>query len=396
MKKNLTILNFLISIFGLFFLNIQLSAAENKRELIYAGYAFAGDATTTIKRFPYLLKSIEELNLNEELNKRVLEVKNKNLEIITNDYFSTKINDNRLNLILVMTGETVLLENYGGYWKIFLNLRGEALIFNYKDKSVVKTYPINLAIFDAAIGANKPSDLQIRNLIKKYLIEKKEDGFISQFILKINQATIEEKAQTLRFQVASVNIKPEAESELPIELRGSKEVIQEIIADSFSSELTSKTNVSLIPPKFNNAVMTMTKKLAQIDEQIVLTLKDADYLISISLNKLAKVKKQETTAEVSFLYGASSTIQVKVNTPNSDSALFDATFKNGVVSISPINKISNDDFPAYFDVVNSLFRKFSMSIKNKDYEWAKISSGNEKIGDQIENLSKLIGKGEVK
>ena len=81
--------------------------------------------------------------------------------------------------------------------------------------------------------------------------------------------------------------------------------------------------------------------------------------------------------------------------PLSQDIYFDSILKNGAVSISPINKISSDDFPAYYDVINGLFKKFATSIKTKDLSWIKVASGNDKISNQIEKLSNLIEKGKI-
>jgi hypothetical protein len=151
-------------------ISISLKAQDGVRELLVAGFAFSGDNATKENRFPYTLIVDKELNaekssLTRELTKRSAVINNPNLIISTGKTFRLSNSDDTLNAVLVLTGETVLLENFGSYWKIFVNLRGDALIFNYKEKSVVRTYPLNLAIFDAVDGQNKPTFIQVKNLI---------------------------------------------------------------------------------------------------------------------------------------------------------------------------------------------------------------------------------------
>ena len=114
----------------------------------------------------------------------------------------------------------------------------------------------------------------------------------------------------------------------------------------------------------------------------------------ISVNKLAKAKQQQTNTEVSVLYGANTSIQLIQ--PYSNTTYLDATLRNGAISITPLNKVSTDDYPAYYDVINGLFKKFATAIKSKDYSWVKVSSGNDKTVEQMETVSNLIEKGKIK
>jgi hypothetical protein len=378
---------------------VSVNAQDRARELLIAGFAFSGDNATKENRFPYTATIDRELNaektsLTREVTKRAAGINNPNLKIVSGKSFRTNNSDDTLNVVLVLTGETILLENYGNYWKVFVNLRGDALIFNYKEKSVVRTYPLNLAIFDAVEGQNKPTFTQIKNLIKSNILTSNKEGLVSQFESKVSIAKIENKAKRNTFQINSVEVKPEAEKEFPPELKNSQALMKDIVADSLASELTSQTNINLIPPKYNSAIQAMTIQLDDISQQIELKVGEADFLINVSINKLAKVKQQQTNTELSVLYGANTSIQLIQ--PDSNTTYLDATLRNGAVSINPLNKVSTDDFPAYYDVINSLFKKFATAIKTKEYTWVKFSSGNDKTAEQMEAVSNLIEKGNIK
>ena len=378
---------------------IGVNAQDGARELLIAGFAFAGDNITKDNRFPYTATIDKELNadkssLTREVTKRAAGINNPNLKVVSGKSFTTNNSDDTLNVVLVLTGETVLLENYGSYWKVFVNLRGDALIFNYKEKSVVRTYPLNLAIFDAVEGQNKPTFAQVKNLIKNNILTNNKEGLVSQFESKVSVVKIENKSEKKTFQINSIEIKPEAEKEFPPELRVSQTLMKDIVADSLASELTSQTNITLIPPKYNGAIQAMTIQLDDISQQLELKVGDADYVMNISINKLAKAKQQQTNTEVSVLYGANTSIQLIQ--PYSNTTYLDATLRNGAISITPLNKVSTDDYPAYYYVINGLFKKFATAIKSKDYSWVKVSSGNDKTVEQMETVSNLIEKGKIK
>lgn len=378
---------------------IGVKAQDSAREILIAGFAFSGDNATKVNRFPYTATIDKELNADEssltrEVTKRAAGINNPYLKVVSGKSFRANNSDDTLNVVLVLTGETVLLENYGSYWKVFVNLRGDALIFNYKEKSVVRTYPLKLAIFDAVEGQNKPTFTQVKDLIKNNILTNDKEGLISQFESKVSIAKIENKSEKKTFQINSIEIKPEAEKEFPPELRISQTLMKDIVADSLASELTSRTNITLIPPKYNGAIQAMTIQLDDISQQLELKVGEADYIMNIIINKLAKAKQQQTNTEVSVLYGANTTIQLIQ--PDSNTIYLDATLRNGAISITPLNKVSADDFPAYYDVINGLFKKLAVAIKSKDYSWVKVSSGNDKTAEQLEAVSNLIEKGKIK
>lgn len=377
---------------------MQAKSQDISRELLFSGFAFAGNNDSKASRFQYTSSINDDFlkegsSLSREIVKRIGEVKNTSLKVVSGKTFQVSNSNDTLNTVLVLTGETILVENYGQYWKIFVNLRGDALIFDYKEKSIVKTYPLNLAIFDAVAGQTKPSNSQIKNLIKDNILSNKKEGFLTQYIDKLSLVSLSSKNDIKTFQIKNVTIKSDAENAFPEDLKNLPDVEKDIIADSFASEMSSKTNITLIPPKYNGAIASMTVQLEDISQQIELKIGDADYLINITINKLAKAKQQQTNTEISNIYGVNSSIQVLE--PLSQDIYFDSILKNGAVSISPINKISSDDFPAYYDVINGLFKKFATSIKTKDLSWIKVASGNDKISNQIEKLSNLIEKGKI-
>ena len=65
-------------------------------------------------------------------------------------------------------------------------------------------------------------------------------------------------------------------------------------------------------------------------------------------------------------------------------------FKNGELSITPINKQAGDDFPGYMDSLNGIFKKFADAIKTDDLDWAKAAASSSNISSEISKTRKLI------
>lgn len=373
-----------------------VAAQEPGQEILINGFAFAGDFDKKQMRFPYVSRIENELkskntSISFQINQRFENVQGKNFKITTGRTFSTKNSDSPLNGLMVLTGETVLVENYGTYWKIFVNLRGDALLFDYKGKKIIKTYPLNLALFDALEGQQEPSEQQILDLIRKNIFTSQKEGLISQFIEKISNVEPGKKTDKI-FQIGNINIKSEALDKFSPKISADLSVVNAIVADALASELAGQTSISLMPAKINHALGVMMLQLENTSEQIELKVGDGDYLFNVDINKLAKAKQQQTNSEVSYIYGVNGSIQVIE--PMSKEVLLESIFRNGAVSISPINKITQDDFPAYYDVINGLFKKFGAALKTRDYKWVNMATGNAKVFEQMKRVSTLIdGKG---
>lgn len=388
----------LLIVLSMIFCVSSAIAQGQGQEMLVAGFAFAGEYAHKEARFPYVSYLDSELkksnaSLSMEIAKRLKNSEGKNFNIVTGRTFSTKNSDSPLNGVMVLTGETVLVENYGSYWKIFVNLRGDALLFDYKDKKIIKTYPLNLAIFDAVEGNVEPSRDQIANLIKANIFASKKEGLISQFVQKITNASLDQKTDKI-FQIGNITVKPEALDKFPLEISNNISAVKDIVADALSSELSGQTSISLMPAKFNSVVGVMTMQLEDTGEQIELKIADGDYIFNVDINKMAKAKQQQTNSEISYIYGVNASIQLIE--PFSNTVFLESIFRNGAVSISPINKITQDDYPAYYDVINGLFKKFALALKNRDYKWVNLAAGSEKTSEQMKQVSNLLEKKEIK
>ena len=362
-------------------------------ELISGGFTFAGEAKAAESRYPYTYelsgqktKGIGPLSL--QIRNRLGGIQNQNLPIAPLDRtINLKNYDGGLVTVLLMTGETVLNENLGSYYKTYINLSANALIFDYKNKSIVRSYPLSVTLFDATIGSQPPSKQRIQELITNMIVRQDEKGLISQYINRLSSATLpKEGVRTI--QVASVEVDPAAYGMFPPSLRAHKNTVSDIISDSFSSALSAKTGVSILPSKIGMAVGSMTFKLDNADDMIKLKIGDGDYLVNLKLNKYAKIKKEETAVEISNIYAVS--VGVGIYEELSKQYFLKADFKNGELSISPINKVSGDDFPGFSDSLNGLFKKLADAIKTDDLDWAKAAASSSDISSQIKATRSII------
>jgi hypothetical protein len=123
---------------------VLYSPLSNGQSLIFAGFTFSGEAGSIQSRYPYLNDLYKQKtpkgmsSLSSQVLNRLGQVANSSLSMAPPDaMMNLKNMDGSLVTVLLVTGETVLNENYGSYNKTFINLSADALIFDYKNKTIV-------------------------------------------------------------------------------------------------------------------------------------------------------------------------------------------------------------------------------------------------------------------
>lgn len=354
-------------------------------EVTIAGFSFAGDFKTAPDRFPHSFAIYQQSNggaatsFSRVVLDRSRAISNSAFEIATPDSLvDVKKSDQALMAVLVLTGETVSSENFGSYHKTFVNLRGDALIFDFKNKTVVRNYPINVFIFDATPA--QPSAEHVRELVKNLLLRDDENGLVSQFVKRLGTATLPAPGNR-NIQIHSAQIAPEALALMPEGLRNDPKTVETIIADSFGSILSSKLGIPMLPTAIGHTLGTLSLRLQNGDD-IDLRIGEGDYLFDLKLNKFAKIKSGESNLGASYVYGAYASLRFYEPTQNTN--YINTDLKNGEVKVVPANQVTAEDFPAYEAALRGMFLKFADSIGPSDLKWITIAASAKDIGKQID------------
>ncbi|OEZ90259.1 hypothetical protein JAB8_20910 [Janthinobacterium sp. HH106] len=289
-----------------------------------------------------------------------------------------KKSDQALITVLVLTGETVLTENFGSYYKTFVNLRGDALIFDYKSKTVVRSYPVNAALFDATPDA--PDAARISGFIEQLLLKEEGKGLVTQYLDRLAHATLPTPGQRT-IQIRRAKVAPEALAVMPDALRSQPQLMESMVVDAFASVLSAKAGVPLLPSKAGDALGRMSLRLENGDD-VDLNIGEGDYVFDIILNKFAKIKTAETAVAISYVYGAYAHVQFSEPLLNSD--FLNTDLKNGETAIVPAGRIGSDDFAAYQDALRGLFLKLTAAFEGGDMKWIQTAAGAKDIGKQLE------------
>lgn len=383
------IIRYLPSIF--FLVSVSCLASE----ITQAGFAFSGDYKTAAQRFPYTFELFKRIQAEKNasrtfsflVNERSKGLKNPEIEFHSSgDLVNLKNSDRALMSVLVLTGETVATENYGTYYKTFVNLRGDALIFDYKNQTVVRSYPLSVVLFDAT--PEKPTTQRITGFVDHLIRREDGRGLVTQYIRRLASVKLpKESVRTVQVKQGSVT--PEALSFLPSSLQKNPQAVQAMLTEGFASILSAKLNVPMLPSSVGHAGGVMSMRLENGDDY-KLKVGEGDYLFDVKLNKFAKIQTSKSNVGSAYVYGTYMT--VRFYEPALNTEYINTDLKNGEVAIVPAGQISGDDFAGYQDAMRGLALKFADAFKHPDSDWLNKAASAKNIKSQMKTADEIIRK----
>ncbi len=334
-------------------------------EITQAGFAFSGDAASAAQRFPYTWKIYERAKGNSsiptisyEINQRTKTLKNPELEFTPlGQLVNLKKSDRALMSVFALTGETVFTEDLGTYKKTFVNLRGNAIIFDYKSQTIVSSWPISIIYHDAS-ETSKPTQDQLLAIVENAIRRNDEHGLITQYMRRLQEARLPKEGRRT-VQVKHVEISKEALQQLPEAYRiNNGAAAKAMVQEGFGTILSARLKMPMIPSSVGHSGGVMMLKLEN-GADWKLEVPEGDYLFDVSLDKLVKKEFDRNNISITNLYGAYMTIHFY-----GMGDYLNSKFRNGEPNIMPISQVSYSDFPYYENAINMLVRKFASSIDN--------------------------------
>lgn len=370
------------------------ACAAGAAEVSIAGFAFSGEFKSAPERFPFTYKLFNAQRASGDslhsfsylVTDKAQSIKNAAFEYSRGGTVNLK-SSRALMAVLALTGETVATEHYGPYFKTFVNLRGDALIFDYKSQTIVHSCPVNVVLFDAT--TEQPGEARIAGFIDDLIRRNDERGLITQFARCLERAADKDpEKQTV--QVRNSEVSAEALALFPAALRNNASAAQAMLSDSLGSVLAAKLGVSMLPSSIGHAVGgVMTMRLENGDD-IKLKLGEADYVFDIRLNKFAKIKTAETNVSATYVYGSYMTLRLLE--PQLNTVFLETDLKNGESAVLVAGQVNNDDFAAYQDVIRGLFFKFADAVQRPGSKWLATAASSKTIEQQMTATREILEK----
>lgn len=370
-------------------------ASATANEITIAGFAFAGNFNTAADRFPYSFQTFRRLQADTAGSKSLSLVVSERTRTLTNPNLTLRAPETLVNLksgdqalmaALVLSGETVSTENFGSYHKTFVNIRGDALIFDYKSQTVVRSYPLSVMLFDAT--PDKPTPERISGFVESLLLRDDASGLISQFVNRLSTASLPTPG-TQNVQINTVAVAPDALALMPEVLRKDPKAVESMLADTFASILSARLGIPMLPSSLGHVAGTMSLRLENGDDYI-LKLGKGDFVFDLKLNRFAKIKQSETNVAVSYVYGAFA--NVHFYEPGLGTDFLNTDLKNGEVALIPAGQVSGDDFPAYQDAMRGVFIKLADALQKPGSKWIATAASAKDIASQIDATREILRK----
>ena len=319
-----------------FVLVLGAALPARAQQVSAAGFAFGGDYATAPQRFPHTFKLYQSLqagpgtNLTQQVMQKVMAAPKPQLQFVAPETLTDiKGADQALLSVLLLTGESISTEQFGGYFKTFVNLRGDALIFDFKSKAVVRSYPISVTLYDASVI--RPTDAELAALVSSLMLRADGGGLVTQYVRRMEAATLPTPA-TRTFQIRRATVGAEALAVLPPALRASPELAGQVFSDAFGAVLA---------------------------------------------------------VGASFVYGVKGNIRFYEPALNTDYLRTD--IKNGEVKVVPGGQVEVDDYPAYEAALRGLFLKFASTLHDPaDLAWITTAAADKNIGAQLTSTRAIL------
>lgn len=359
----------------------QAAAADS---VAFAGFAYAGDAQQIAARFPVTRQVEAELTAsggapNKAISRSLAARPPANFSLSSDGMASLKHSDQALATALVVTSETISSERFGRLYKVLANVRGQALVFDFKAMTVLRAYPINVTYLD--VLDHQPSEREKRDRVKRLLLGGDKPGLFDRYAQVLSGAKLPSSG-TRYLQISQVNVAPEALAQLPEGLKTGSGVAEGWLADMFGEALLDKAGVPILPFTKGYAIGNAMAMRFADGEVFNLKLPEPDYTIQVDLKGFKRVEYGSSAAGTSYIYAVYS--HVKLGEPMSGKQYLDADFKNGEVKAVPVTQSEIDDFPAYADSLRGLFTKLSSSLGGQDSDWLAAASSGDNVSKQVD------------
>jgi hypothetical protein len=347
----------------------------------FAGFAYAGNADTIETRFKLSRRYEKRLvaggtDINARL-RQALSGRQYSFDLNTTENVESK-GDEALVTALMVTSETVSEEKFGSIHKLFIQVRAQTLIFDFKGKRVRRTYPLSFAYLD--VMDHSPSDREIDDRVAvAYEGTQGKPGIVGRYADALATATLPHSGE-LFLQITKVSIDADAQAAIPPEMTANQGTAESWLADSFGEAINSKAGIPIFPYTKGYAIgNVMAMRLA--DTNFDLQFPAPDWEISVDLTGVRKVKYAENAVGTSYVYGSYAIIAISEQ--GGTRVVLDAQFKNGEVKAVPITQSFVDDLPAYNDSIRGLFDKLAEVLGGQDLPWLKNAAVTADIGKQI-------------
>lgn len=357
----------------------------------FAGVAFSGDSQSSDARFRYAKAYEAQLQSSgdsgyKRLKALLQQAPAGHLDVRFEPIAELKGRDQAVVSAMVLTSETVSTERFGEVRKVFIQERAQALFFDFKSMTVLRSYPFSFAYIDNLRHDPSPQEIgeRVRALFEG---ANGRPGLYARYAQALASASLPQQAPRF-LQVTKVTFPPDMVDALPTWLKSDHTVYETWAADQLAEAISSRIGVPVVPYAKGYAVGGVMSMQVSDGDVWNLKLPSPDYEISVNFRGLKKVKYGENGAGASWVYGVLS--DVHIEQPLMNTAYLDTPLKNAELKLVPAGQTYVDDFPAYDDTLRGMFDKLADAVVTGDTKWARSAAGAPDIEAQLTKTKDLM------
>jgi hypothetical protein len=235
----------------------------------------------------------------------------------------------------------------------------DLLVVDFNALEVVSSQPFSLELTDAS---KRPfTDEHINKRVRELMVG--ENSMLAEEIKKRLPLVRGTGRNQASLQVTSVKIGDKALPFLPARLRNTPDLYSEFVGQQFSSCLAKNAGVAVLPYSKDASAARMSLVFA--DSSILqFKIPAPTYGISLDLRGFKKVRGEQTTIEVVWIFGAF--IKVQINEPEFGKIFYEKEFKHPFSDSYLLEQGEDlDGFYCVSEALNGTFRE-AVEAMSKD------------------------------
>lgn len=372
-------------------LTLTTAHAEQPVEVALAGFAYAGAESTLDTRFPHSReyeKAMQSAGITvyQKLQSALQATPPTKFQLV-GQIEQLKGKDQAVAVALVIGAETVVSEQFGELHKLSVLIRGQAMFFDFKSKSVIRAYPLSFAYIDLLNRPPTKEEIQTR-VRMVYEGANDKPGILSRFANAVAKATVPTLVPRY-LQVTSAQISAEALDALPEYIKSTPGAAQNWLADIIGEAISTRLGIPVVPyaDGYANKVMSMRVSDGEVWQ---LKMPTPDYEVSADLTALKKIKFDEVAGgATSFVYGAYAQVRIEDALKKG----LGTSIKNGETRVIPASQKYVDNFPHFYDAINGLFVKTALAVDGRgDEKWIKSAAPAKNIFEQLALVKDMVNQ----
>jgi len=366
-------------------LSLSGPVLAERADVQFAGFAITGDAAgenSSVQILAPALQGEAAVARNRALLAAVQAIGASNVQLNTDGLAALDGSTSAIAVAAAIDRESVLVETIGDDTKLVVEIAGQALFFDFREKQVIASVPVTVQHIDVVTG--QPDDAMRAAALQRLLDDSGEAGFSAAMAKAIAGARLPGPAAR-RIQLTTVEVAPGALDGQPmLQARANSGVI----GHEFSKYFAAGTGLALLPYRSGQAIGgAMAARFAD-GSVFTLQIPEPDYAIQLRVDRIAQRAAEKSAALERRLYGVFFTLVVEE--PLSGKRYFDQALRHGATKLIPATQASVDDGAAYYDTLLDGFASFAAASQGEADTWVSEQSGGRDARSQWNELKELI------